>query len=156
MFQSFMRIARFVLALSSLAAVSCGGREFQTQREVTAHFQEHRQGFERVAELFLGMQTLTIEIPEEVPSGTENTLIELARELGVSDISAVPGVSPANEQWVQIRLRQQLLTSSYGLIFVPESRVHALENVKAQVDSPPHGVRLVRPIQDRWFYFDHD
>ena len=145
-----------LLALSSLAVVSCGGREFRTEREVLAHFQEHRQSFERVAELFLAMQTPTIEIPEEAAGDTDNILVELARELRVSDISAVPGVAPTNEQWVQFRLRQRLLTSSYGLIFVPESHGAALESIKAQVDSPPRSVRLVRSIRDRWFYFDHD
>ena len=153
--RSVLRLA--LLVLSTVTAAACGEREFSTEREAIAHFREHRKSFERAADIFLTMRTPTIEIPEAASStGTEDEFVQLSRALQVSGVSAVPGVAPAEEQWVQFRLGQRLLTSSYGLIFVPDGRGRALDSIKAQVDSPPRGVRSIRPIEDRWFYFDHD
>jgi hypothetical protein len=145
-----------LMALAALSLTSCGAREFRTEGEAIAHFKEHRQSFDRAAALFLSLNTATIKIPESPAAGTETPLVQLARELRVSDISAVAAAAPPKEQWVEFRLAQRLLTSTYGLIFVPEGHDLALNIARAQVDSPPHGVRFIHSIEGRWFYFDYD
>ncbi len=153
---SLVRFGRLGLLMLPLVAASCGGREFHTEREVFAHFKQHRQGFQQAAEVFLVMQTRAVEIPDVVPRENENPLVRLARELRVSAVAVVPGTAPSSEQWVQFRLRQRLLTSTYGLIFVPEGHSLALASIQAQIQTPPHGVRAIRPLDERWFYFEYD
>ena len=145
-----------LMALAALSLTSCGAREFRTEGEEIAHFKEHRQSFNRAAALFLSLNTATIDIPESPTDGTEIPLVQLARELRVSAINTGGTTLSQREQWVDFRLAQRLLTSTFGLIFVPEGHDAALNYLKGAADSPPHGVRLIRPIESRWFYYDYD
>lgn len=153
---SLVRFGRLGLLMLPLLAGACGGHEFHTEREVFAHFKQHRHGFQQAAEVFVVMQTRAVEIPDVVPRENENPLVRLARELRVSAVAVVPGTAPSSEQWVQFRLRQRLLTSTYGLIFVPEGHSGALASIQAQMQTPPHGVRAIRPLDEHWFYFEYD
>lgn len=76
---SLVRFGRLGLLMLPLVAASCGGREFHTEREVFAHFKQHRQGFQQAAEVFLVMQTRAVEIPDVVPRENENPLVRLAQ-----------------------------------------------------------------------------
>lgn len=145
-----------LIVFAALSQTFCGAREFRTEGEAIAHFKEHRQSFNEAAALFLSLNTATIDIPESPTDRTETPLVQLARELRLSAINTGGTTLPLKEQWVDFRLTQRLLTSTYGFIFVPEGHDPAFNYFNGAVDSPPHGVRLIRPIEGRWFYYDYD
>lgn len=156
---SVVNAARALLSVVlALALWSCGGREFRSERDAISHFREHRQGFERAAALFLssGARTIEVAVAPPSPSGGEAALVQLARELRVTNISAVPGVVPAQEQWLEFTLAARLTMSTYGVIFVPEDHGPAIDAIRSYVSAPPRGLRLVRHIDDRWFYYEYE
>ena len=144
-----------VSIVSALVLMSCGGREFRTEQETIAHFKDHRQGFERAAEMFLAMKSPTIKIEERPVAAAENPLVQLARELRVSNISAVPSAAAVDEQWIEFTLPARYMRSTYGLIFVPHGHESAFSAVTSYVASPPKTMRVVRPIEERWFYYEY-
>ena len=137
-------------------ATGCGSREFPSEQETVGHFRAHRLQFAQAAELFLSSLFMNLDIPEVPSPHGESGLVRLSRELRVLNIARVPGVESQNEQWVEFKLAQHLLPSRYGILYVPEGHEGACQLITFMVRSPPHGIRVIRPIEGRWFYFDYD
>jgi hypothetical protein len=140
----------------ALLTEGCGSREFAQERDVVEHFQTHRSQFRRAAELFEGAGLSILDVPAVASGGTEPQIVRLCRELRVRHLSRVPGVKEQREQWIEFRLPQRLLRSTYGVLFVPEGHEPALDTISFLARSPSHGIRAVRPIEGRWFYYDYD
>jgi hypothetical protein len=86
----------------------------------------------------------------------ESELARLGREMRVRDVARVPGLKAENEQWIEFRFAQHLLRSTYGILYVPDGHDRAFSLITFLVRSPTHGIRAIRPIEDRWFYYDYD
>ena len=150
---------RRVLASAVLLAVlsaCCGARDFPSERDAVAHFRAHRPQFRRAAELFLSSKLAELEITEVPFAHDESELVRLGRELRVRGVARVPGLKTENEQWIEFRLAQHLLRSTYGILYVPDGNDRAFTLITFLARSPTHGIRAIRPIEDRWFYYDYD
>lgn len=142
--------------LIAVLPLGCGGREFGSQGEAVAHFRAHRSQFERVAQLLLISKIVSLNVPSVPSANVESDLVRLSRDLRVRNVARVPGVETEEEQWIEFRLAQRPLQSSYGFLYVPDGHEPALKMIAFLARSPTHGIRVIRPIEGRWFYYDYD
>lgn len=153
------RRAAIAVLMTTVAGMttSCGGRAFPSEEAAVRQFRSHRSAYEQLVKSFLDSNKLVLAVPGESTPRGDSDFARLGRSLAVLDLAVVPQrYAQEDQQWVEIRLAQEWLRSTYGYLYVPEGHQRAFRTVSWLVVSPGHGIRVVRPIEGRWFYFDYD
>lgn len=153
------RRAAIAVLMATVAGIAtgCGGRAFPSEEAAVRQFQSHRSAYEELVKSFLNSNKPGVTVPRESTPGGDSDFARLGRSLGVLHLAVVPQrYVQEDQQWIEVSLAQEWLQSTYGYLYVPEGHERAFHTVSGLVVSPGHGIRIVRPIEGRWFYFDYD